>query len=164
MFFIFLCRSKFSFWYFSSLQRSFFKKIFFVPLICSYEFSQLLFGRRRKSFALSLKDVFTGYRIIGLESFSFLSESNILCLLACLVSDDKSRVIFVFVSLCVCVPPQHPQPHIYISLYCWFLAVWLCFVVVFFFKFLLLGFCWTSWIYGFIIFPHHAFLYLLEYI
>lgn len=58
----------------------FFFLIFSVALICSYEFSQLLFGRRRKSFALSLKDIFAGYRIIGLASFSFLSESNTLCI------------------------------------------------------------------------------------
>ena len=87
-----------------------------MVLICSYEFSQLFFGRRRKSFALSLKDIFAGYRKIGLEPFSFLSESNIPCLLACLVSDDKSRVVFVFVSLCVCVPPQYLPPQIYFSL------------------------------------------------
>ena len=45
-----------------------------------------------------LKDIFTGYRILGWQFFSFsLLKMSFHCLLACIVSGEKSAIILIFV-------------------------------------------------------------------
>lgn len=96
-------------------------------------------------FSFTFKDYFHWVNNSGLTDFFFFYLFNVSCLLSCMISVEKSMVIFIFVSLTWCDSLSSVSRFF---LWTWFSAFWIGYakMSLSFGVFVLSGDFWASWI------------------